>query len=456
MMTQNSDVIDFHGQLKIPVETLLRGTMITGATGSGKTRCVIRPLLRQLLALHARDGHAKAGALVIDPKNELLGIVREALEKCGRERDLICIGPSPDEATYNPLANPKLTSTQITNMILAASTVVGQDIRMGRNERFWEQQDRSLLQALVTLARQPDEEWLLNNPLTFGALQKLRERLILSDKDVLAWAQRVAARIGLADGMPLLEFAALPGSTRACVVSSTGSLLDIFCRPPLSNVIQPQAKRREADLSSIFEDGKIIILNTARAESALELLPAQVLLAWEWARLVLARPRLGRNQVRPVWTVIDEAARVITCHGDPASDIMDMARASKVGVILALQNLAALHALGNPNAVFRLVGLASNHFFLSNTDPVTAAVAVASLGTKDEYQFHRTVTPALPPPLLLPCRRPIQRSEPGILVPSTQPVLPPGKLARLKPGEIYYRISLTSEVGCVLADPAAP
>ena len=374
MMTQNSDVIDFHGQLKIPVETLLRGTLITGATGSGKTRCVIRPLLRQLLALHARDGHAKSGALVIDPKNELLGIVREALEKCGREGDLICIGPSPDEATYNPLANPKLTSTQITNMILAASTVVGQDIRMGRSERFWEQQDRSLLQALVTLARQPDEALLLNNPLTFGALQKLRERLILSDKDILTWAQQVAARIGLADGMPLLEFAALPWSTRACVVSSTGSLLDIFCRPPLSNVIEPQAKRREADLSSIFEDGKIIILNTARAESALELLPAQVLLAWEWARLVLARPRLGRNQVRPVWTVIDEAARVITCHGDPASDIMDMARASKVGVILARKIWRHCTPSEIPNSVFRLEGSASNHFFL-NTDPVTAAVA---------------------------------------------------------------------------------
>jgi hypothetical protein len=41
-------------------------------------------------------------------------------------------------------------------------------------------------------------------------------------------------------------------------------------------------------------------------------------------------------------------------------------------------------------------------------------------------------------------------------VPTTRPVLPPEKLARLKRGQIYYRLASTGEVGHVQADPAAP
>lgn len=453
-----SDIINLHGQIKIPVESLFGGSLITGTTGSGKTRCMIRPMVRQLLALHAQDRGTKAGALIIDPKNELLNIVREALRRCGREADLVCIGPGTDEFTWNPLADTKLSSTQMANLILAGSTVIAQESRMGRGgDRFWEQQDRSLLRGLIALARRADPQLLVQEPLTFGKLQALRVNLSQPDKELLEWAKTLAESIGFDEAMPLIEFAALPANTRACVVASCGSLLDPFCRLPLNQVVQPTAQRPEADLRSIFEEGKVVVLNTVHAENAQELLPAQVLLAVQWARLVLARPRLTGNQVRPVWTVIDEAARIITPFGDPASDIMDMSRSSRVGVILALQNLAALHAMGNPNAVHRLAALAANHFYLANTDPVTAAVATSSLGSEIKYHLHRTVSQSLPPPLLFPDDQiAAKESATGVLVPTAQPVLPPDKLARLKTGEIYYRLAGSGEVGHLHADPSDP
>jgi type IV secretory pathway TraG/TraD family ATPase VirD4 len=431
--------------------------MVTGASGSGKSLSVIIPIVKQLLALHAEDQENKAGALIIDPKNELLGILRKALRQCGREADLVCIGIGAEDSTWNPLADQKLSSTQIINMILSASLVMGQESRMGRSgDRFWEQADRSLLRALVTLARQPNAQFLNQEPLTFGKLQALRVSLSQSDKEILAWAKGLVECIGLDEALPLIEFATLPTNTRSCIVASCGSLLDPFCRAPLSHVLQPNSKRPEADLQSIFEEGKVIIVNTAHAENALELLPAQVLLAAEWARLVLARPRRQGNQVRPVWTVIDEAARVITPYGDPASDIMDMARANRVGVILALQNLAALHAMGNPNAVHRLAALAANHFYLANTDPVTAAAAAASLGSRRVYRLHRTVADILPPPLLFPRDKTPEPPATGVLVPSWEPTLPPEKLAQLKRGEIFYRVASTGEIGSVQADPPCP
>lgn len=455
-MTPSVDTIDFHG-VRIPVESLLASSIIVGASGSGKSRCILRTVTRQLLALHAADSREKAGALILDPKNELLGFVREALQRCGREKDLICVGPNSNDATWNPLGDPRLTAPQIVRMILSASTVVSQESRMGRSgDRFWEQQDRSMLRCLVMLVRNAEPEMLVKSPLSFKKLQDCRAMLTQPEKEIMQWAQRMAKKIGPDEAMPLLEFAALPNSTRACVVSSVGSLLDPFCRSPLKEVLEPDAKRKELDLSQIIENGKVVVVNTTHAENSLELLPAQILLAAEWARLVLARSRTARNQTRLVWTIIDEAARVITSYGDPASDIMDMSRASRVGVILALQNLAALHALGNPNSVHRLTSLAANHFFLSNTDPITAAVASASLGSRREYQLHRTASPELPPPLLFPDRELATAVAPkGVLVPVNLPVLDPGKLARLKVGEIYYRLA-NGDIGSVQADPAAP
>jgi type IV secretory pathway TraG/TraD family ATPase VirD4 len=435
---------------------MLAGNLVTGTTGSGKTHGVLKTWIRQLLALCADQPNEKAGALIIDPKNELVSIVRDSLACCGRQGDLVCIGTDKNDATWNPIGDPKLSPAQITRMILSASTVLGQESRMGRGERFWELQDRSLLAALAALARHANAELLIPPPITFGQLHQLRARLSQADGDLLKWVAGVSKTISAAEVVPLIEFASLPNNTRACVVASCGSLLEPFCRRPLCGVVEPNPQRREADLRSVFESGKVVLLNTSHAETAVELLPAQVLLASEWARLVLARPRLGGNQTRLVWTIIDEAARVITSYGDPASDIMDMARASRVGVIIALQNLAALHAMGNSSAVHRLASLSANHFFLSNTDPITAAVAATSLGSAYEYQLHRTVAPSWAPPLLFPKKASKANvSAVGVMVPALRPVLPPEKLARLKPGEIYFRIS-TGEIGHVRADLPAP
>jgi DNA segregation ATPase FtsK/SpoIIIE-like protein len=59
--------INFHG-LKIPVEDLYSHTLITGRPGSGKSRCCVRPLLRELVKLNASNPELKAGMLLLDGK----------------------------------------------------------------------------------------------------------------------------------------------------------------------------------------------------------------------------------------------------------------------------------------------------------------------------------------------------------------------------------------------------
>jgi type IV secretory pathway TraG/TraD family ATPase VirD4 len=344
------------------------------------------------------------------------------------------------------LANPKLNPTKVTNMILATASAQSLDAsqKSRSGERFWETQDRSLLTAVVSIAVKAIAAVSPHEVLTFERLNMVRAMLNQPEKELRDWVKRIVGEIGTTNGMPLLEYAALPDSTRGCVAASVGALLEPFVQPPLCWITQPELNRPSIELQSVFTKGKVIVVNTANAEDALEMLPIQMLLAMAWSQLVLARPRLDINQTRPVWTVIDEAARVISSRGDPASDIMDMARSSRCGVILAFQNLSALHAsLGNSYAVHRLVALAANHVYLANNDPVTAAQAAVTLGTRRKYRLHREVHLSSPPPLLFPDEFDDREEEPasGLMVPTEEPMLPAAELAKLKPGEMWLVIA---------------
>jgi hypothetical protein len=121
-MNKNSDAIDFYG-IRIPLEDLFSHTLVTGRSGAGKSRAAMRVLLRQLIALHAEDDQLKAGFICIDGKgSELRGYLEEALRACGRESDLVVIGPR--DATYNPLQE-SWDDFRIANEIIAASAFFG-------------------------------------------------------------------------------------------------------------------------------------------------------------------------------------------------------------------------------------------------------------------------------------------------------------------------------------------
>ena len=59
----------------------------------------------------------------------------------------------------------------------------------------------------------------------------------------------------------------------------------------------------------------MVLVNTAHAEHASELLPVQLLLKLDFYRRVLSRPRTDTNQTRMVWLFIDEFNRIFSAQG---------------------------------------------------------------------------------------------------------------------------------------------
>src|SRR5882672_7249169 len=78
--------------LIIPERGLFTGTIMIGATGSGKTAGGMYPFTDQLLGYRAADANAKASALVLEVKGDFCGKVQQILLKRGRAADYIEIG----------------------------------------------------------------------------------------------------------------------------------------------------------------------------------------------------------------------------------------------------------------------------------------------------------------------------------------------------------------------------
>ncbi|MEI8309254.1 MAG: DUF87 domain-containing protein, partial [Verrucomicrobiota bacterium] len=77
---------------KIDPDDLFRHLVIFGATGSGKTRSVLLPLLERALARDRQDPERRAGAIVFDVKGDMPDHVAGVMRAAGRSDEIITIG----------------------------------------------------------------------------------------------------------------------------------------------------------------------------------------------------------------------------------------------------------------------------------------------------------------------------------------------------------------------------
>jgi type IV secretory pathway TraG/TraD family ATPase VirD4 len=429
--------IELHG-LKIPRSSIQTHLIILGASGSGKSNGILKPALRSCLA----QGDAAA---VFDPKGDLLEIVREALSRCRRSRDLITLGIGDLDHTFNPLGDKSLTPHQMVQQLLVASTITGQSLsqRTGSEDLFWSSARTELLVTMVELAMQTlagSEE-----SMTFRHLQKLRPNLAQTSGALQRWAKEVGEILSESSAASLMEFSTYPDSTRACVLNSATNVLAPFQRPPLSRLVLPTPQRPPLNLQDIINESKVLVISASHAEHAQDLWPGFLLLKQNLYRLILSRPRLKIRQDNHLLVVLDEYTRMMLAADSQASEhvVMEAARSSKTSFLLAAQNLSGLEIIGGHTVVDKLAALASNFCFLQNTCPATARLAQRVLGTKKTFKRHESVTPRLPPPWLFP--DPAGPAEPTVastmLVPVEEPVVSPSELAQLKTGEAHLKLA---------------
>ncbi|HEV2134283.1 MAG TPA: hypothetical protein VGR47_08465 [Terracidiphilus sp.] len=137
--------------LSIPERGLYTGICIVGATGSGKTRAILLPAMRQLFAYRAGDPGRRLSGVVLEVKGDLCRHVQKTLKDCEREQDYVEVSLTGN-LRYNPLNNDADPYAQAFNIASVITAIWGKG-----KEPFWQQSYTDLVRYVIMLHRVRDE-----------------------------------------------------------------------------------------------------------------------------------------------------------------------------------------------------------------------------------------------------------------------------------------------------------
>lgn len=365
-----------HWTLRDAVE----GTLILGATGSGKTTGSGAAIARALL-------NANAGGLVLTAKSDERALWERYCRECGRTDDLLVFGPN-ERLRFNFLdfelnrtgAGAGLTENIVNlfaNVLEIAERNSGTDGGRG-DEGFWRRTNRQLLRNLCDLLAMaigrvsvPDLVRLcLSAPKSTDQFKDpvWRERSFCFHCLMEAQERQKSPRqdhdFGVVADFFMLEWPNLSDKTRSVVMATFTSMADVLNRGVLRELfctetnITPKA----------IEDGKIILIDLPVKEYAEIGQFAQVL--WKTCFQRSIERRNVQVNLRPVFLWADEAQLTTSSYDFQFQSTCRSARCATVYLSQSTTNFFA--ALGGNekgrNEALSLFSCLNTKVFHANTD----------------------------------------------------------------------------------------
>jgi type IV secretory pathway TraG/TraD family ATPase VirD4 len=310
-----------------------RGWLITGDTGSGKTRSGITPLLFQVFT-----NEPTWGGLCIDDKGIYWETLSEMAKHFGREDDLILLQVRPDDAAsiWQPRHTYNLTSDRTVPYNTFAKAVVDTAASLGQagDKAFFKNQAQTHTAAALETLREIGADVTLENAY----------HLLLDQSDLdeamsdLASGDQTARRRELAEHFAN-RFLSQPPEQIGGVKETIANYLQPFITPEIAQVFCPAKNSFEfADL----DRGKIICVAMPQ-KFQMERRYINTFLKMLFYTHALRRfdkpaDERGRDNLLILWA--DEAQRFVTASEDGMSDYncIDVIREARTTVVAAAQS----------------------------------------------------------------------------------------------------------------------
>lgn len=380
------------------LEDAVRGTIIFGNTGSGKTSGSARHIAKAFL----KNG---LGGLVLCVKQDEATLWTRLCKTTGRAHDIVRIAPDELNAfnflDYERTAKGRSAgiTDNLSNLLIEVMTLLersGGAVSTSADP-FW---DRTMAQMLknaivlhaaaygtITIAgilqvinsaprgtfSTTTDDWKLA---ATGATAEFMKVLKLAEERCPSSARN---EVDLAKNFFLNEFAKLADRTRSIVITSFSSMADSLLRPPLARLFCEQTT---VTPENIFE-GKILIVDLPVHAFRQAGKIANMIWKVSFKRACESRP----SPTRPVFMWIDECQYLL----DKAdADFATTARSTKCCIVAITQNLPTLYTqMGGraSDAVEGMLGCLHTKIFHQNDDPKTNQYA-ANVVQKVLRQFH--------------------------------------------------------------------
>ena len=358
-------------------EDFCRGWLITGDTGSGKTRSGITPLLYQVF-----QNEPGWGGICIDDKGIYWETLSEMARHFHRENDLVLLQVRPDNAplswkpmhTYNLTSHPGIPFSTFAKFVVDTASSLGQQSDKG----FFRSQAQTHIghalealyeiQADVTLENA--HELLLNGDELDEALEELDEGYPTERRRALVEHFRH-------------RYLTQPAEQMGGVKETIANYLHNFLTPDIAQVFSPS--QNTFDFSDI-DRGKIVCVAMPQKYQT-ERRYVNTFLKMLFYTHVLRRfdrPKSIRQQQNLLILWADEAQRFMTANEDGMSDYnsIDVIREASATVVAAAQSSTSfLPALGREKAKVLVLNL-RNRIIFKAADEEGAQESADFLGKK--------------------------------------------------------------------------
>lgn len=397
------DLLRFGEHVEWTLQDSFEGTLILGATGSGKTSGSGSLLARSFLNTHY-------GGLVLTVKDDERGLWERYAKDTGRTEQLCVIKPGGPFAFnfldyQSRLSDDQGGSTEnIVELLYAILEAYGRGKR--DQNTFWRNSAKQLLRNFVRVMRAADE------PLDIRTLRGFITQAPASARDAETGAWRQSSTFGrvllaaesLSKGTPheevireamtywTWEFPRLAAETRSVIVTELSSTVDLFAEPTLRELfcgettIVPEA---------IF-DGAVIVVDLPIKRMLSVGRIAQIIWKHFVQLAIERRPTSGGDSRRPVFLWADEAQEFVA---DYDAAFQATARSSRCATVYLSQNLPGFYtAIGSEQPRERVNALVANlctKIFHANNDPTTNQWAADQIGR--DWQPRVSVSSQPPP-----------------------------------------------------------
>jgi len=389
------------------VSDAYEGTLILGATGSGKSTGSGESLALSFL-------RAGFGGLVLTAKPDEPKIWERYCRKIGRTRDLRIFSPR-NEWRFNFLdaeLNRPGEGAGLTENLLHLFTEVLQVAernakRNGGDDEYWRLAKQQLCRNAIDLlvlakgtvsvpdlyrivtsapksAKQADSDHWKQSSFCFECLCEADERCREED--------RIRDDFGIVADYFLLEFSSLASKTRSIVVSSFTSMIDVLNRGVLAEMFCTTTNLSPSDT----ESGAIIVIDLPVKEFRQVGVFGQVL--WKTAFQRSMERRSLRSSPRPVFLWADEAQYFVTSPND--MEFQSTCRAFGVATVLLSQNVNNFYAaLGGGDRgkaeTDSIFGNLNTKIFHANACPVTNEWAASLIGRSRQFLMSSSNSDAM-------------------------------------------------------------
>jgi hypothetical protein len=362
-------------------EDFCRGWLITGDTGSGKTRSGINQLLFQVF-----QNDPNWGGLCIDDKGVYWETLVEMAATFHRENDLVLLQVKPDDAphgwkprhTFNLLSDPSIPPSTYAKFVVDTVTSLGQR----SDQSFFKNQAQTHIGLALELLSRMGMEVSLQNIRNF----------LLEDKSMDMVLNELKTDFPTARDLQLQDhfehrYRGQPAEQMGGVKETIANYLQFFLTPDIAQIFC--ANENSFDFKDI-DRGKIICVAMPQKYQMERRYINTFLKMLFYAHALrrFDRPKAERANDNLIILWADEAQRFVTASEDGMSDFncVDVMREAKATLVAAAQSSTSfIPPLGEEKAQVLTLNL-RNRMIFKAADEIGAVESADFLGQRKTRQ----------------------------------------------------------------------